>query len=398
MAHIQKTHSGLWVPQSTHEKIDSQKMFIDNIEKHEENYLNHEKRLHANVNSITELKALTVPSATITNGTMITVVGSGVYHYSQVLPPDVDEETIVIPDSGTGYWIPSGGSGGGNLIVDDTDYGEDTDSDQSGAILKIKKLFNKKLKKNFFPVTTTKAVRDTSTGKSLFQLLGIIPTMDDGGEEVSNVNIVEGNVSQSMLTNNNYNGVIYTLLADKWVEFDDSYKQTIIIPSLGGTESLDISLYDDGSVTEDQTEAFDLITGVNTDAGEVVVVASEKPQVSLNVIIKGAYDISEVVIANLSEVANMYDIIKRKYEELMYSLIKTVDKVVEEFDASEGSNILNISLDGYKPIAVAYAMIDSSDCDVIGTAINNNNLDIRLSAVTNATIKYGIIYLKQDVV
>ena len=39
MAHIQKTNSKMWMPESTHEKIDSQKMFIDNIEQMERNFM-----------------------------------------------------------------------------------------------------------------------------------------------------------------------------------------------------------------------------------------------------------------------------------------------------------------------------------------------------------------------
>ena len=49
MAHIQEAQSKLWKPESTHERIDSEKMFIKNIEQHEANYknfLNHANSHH----------------------------------------------------------------------------------------------------------------------------------------------------------------------------------------------------------------------------------------------------------------------------------------------------------------------------------------------------------------
>ena len=39
MAHIQKANSKLYRPESTHDKVDSQKMFIDNIEQMEKNFM-----------------------------------------------------------------------------------------------------------------------------------------------------------------------------------------------------------------------------------------------------------------------------------------------------------------------------------------------------------------------
>lgn len=54
MAHVQKTNSKLWVPESTHEKIDSQKMFVENIEQMELNFI-HLDRTMKMYKSLTEI-------------------------------------------------------------------------------------------------------------------------------------------------------------------------------------------------------------------------------------------------------------------------------------------------------------------------------------------------------
>lgn len=307
MAHIKETNSGLWMPQSTHEKVDSQKMFIDNIVQHEANYTDLIKRIHTKVESINELKALDVSSDTsiIKDGTVVLVDGSGIYYYTLTSEEEVDDEEIVAPNTGTGKWVLS--SGGGNLIVDEVDYGEDTDSDQDGLILKIKKLFNKKSKTNFFPITTTKAVRDTSTGKSLFELLGIIPMMEDEGEvdqlEVRDADTVGGISAEEFAKKSDYNGIICVLLADNWTSSDGVYKYTIAMPSLTGNEFFDVNLYDDGSATQEQIDTFnELITRIDVNNGEVVMQASAKPTVTISIVLRGMCTVNETVVANLSEI------------------------------------------------------------------------------------------------
>lgn len=318
MAHIKGVNSGLWMPQSTHEQIDSQKMFVENMEQHEVNYTELIGRIQAQVDSISKLKALDVSSdaSTIKEGTAVMVSGSGLYYYTLLSKEETDDEEVIAPNTGDGKWILSGG--GGNLIVDDADYGEDTDSDQNGLALKIKKLFNKKLKTNFFPITTTKAVRDTSTGKSLFQLLEIIPMMEDEGEvdpaEIRDADTLGGIDADEFAKKSDYNGIICILLADKWVMTDDTtYKYTIQLPSLTGNELFDVNLYDDGSVTDAQIDAFsDLVTRIDVNAGEIVVYASAKPSVTFSVIFRGMCVINSAIIANLSDVMSKYDSIESR--------------------------------------------------------------------------------------
>lgn len=68
MAHIQEEHSKLWHPQSTHETVDSQKMFVDNIVQMEANhkdFVDHSKT--HNIKTYTDLSqiGLTIGSETI---------------------------------------------------------------------------------------------------------------------------------------------------------------------------------------------------------------------------------------------------------------------------------------------------------------------------------------------
>lgn len=307
MAHIKGQNSGLWMPQTTHEKIDSQKMFIENMEQHERNYTDLIGRVHAQVNSITELKALNVQANAIKEGTMVLVSGHGLYYYTLVSEEEADDKEIIAPSTGSGLWILSGG--GGNLIVDDADYGEDTDKDQDGIAIKIKKLFNKKLKKNFFPITTTKAVRDTASGKTLFELLTNIAFTGDAEEESPSVyrdaDMLGGIEAKAFALKEDYNGIICVLLADNWVYdgISGTYLYTVPIPSLTGDELFDVNLYDDGTASQEQIDTFnELVSRIDVNAGEVVVQALDKPTITFSVILRGMCNIEDVVVANLSDV------------------------------------------------------------------------------------------------
>ena len=317
MAHVKGKNSGIWMPQSTHEKIDSQKIFIENANQHEANYTELTGRINAQVDSIARLKALDVSSSTTTikAGTVVMVNGVGLFYYNPNSTATVDDEEVIKPTTGNGRWILSGG--GGNLVVDNIDYGEDTDSDQNGLVLKIKKLFNKKLKTNFFPITTTKAVRDTSTGKSLFQLLGVIPVMDDNGEaggaEVRDADTLGGIDAEEFAKRSDYNGIICILSVSNWVAQSGSYIYTVNIPSLTGNEFFDVNLYDDGTATQDQIDAFnELITRIDVNTGEVIIRASSKPTVTFSIILRGMCIVDQTVVVNLSEVMARCDAIESR--------------------------------------------------------------------------------------
>lgn len=121
MAHIKQANSGLWSPESTHEKIDSQKMFVDNMKQHEANYVDLIKRIHTKVDSINELKALDVSSegSIVAVGTLVLVIGIGIYYYTTEEPSDKPDDKEIISVN-TGWWILTCGRGsGGSLIVSD---------------------------------------------------------------------------------------------------------------------------------------------------------------------------------------------------------------------------------------------------------------------------------------
>lgn len=317
MAHVKGKNSGIWMPQSTHEKIDSQKMFVENMEQHEANYTELIGRIHAQVESIARLKALDVSSSdtTIKSGTVVMVNGVGLFYYNPNSTETVDNEEIIKPTNGNGRWILSGG--GGNLIVDTVDYGEDKDSDQNGLALKIKKLFNKKTKTNFFPITTTKAVRDTSTGKSLFQLLGIIPMMEDGDEvsssDIRDADTLGGVDAEEFAKKSDYNGIICILVKENWVKQGEFYYYTVTIPSLTGNEFFDVNLYDDGTATQEQIDAFnELIVRIDVNAGAVEIKAYEQPTTTFSIILRGMCTVDQTIIVNLSEVMARYDALEAR--------------------------------------------------------------------------------------
>lgn len=408
MAHVKQKNSGLWVPQSTHEKIDSQKMFIENMEQHEANHTELIERIHGKVDSIARLKALDVSSAdsTIKSGTIVVVDGIGPYYYTLLSEEKADDEEIVAPNTGEGLWILSGG--GGNLIVDEVDYGEDTDSDQGGLVLKIKKLFNKKTKTNFFPITTTKAVRDTSTGKSLFQLLNIIPMTEDEGEidpaEIRDADTLGGISADEYAQKKDYSGIICVLLADNWVKNGSSYTYTIAVPSLTGDEFFDVSLYDDGSATEEQISAFnELITRVDVNDGAVVVQASAQPTVSLSIVLRGMCNIDETVVVNLSEVVSKVNEFEKSLEEINSNLsdkckIKEIsmswDSTTKDTTYSVGAVVTLLGLTPSTCSIGTIAIGGSADIDTEGALFINNGMVYYKCGYTqtNTTATFCLIY------
>lgn len=74
MAHIQEALSKLWKPESTHDRIDSEKMFIKNIEQHEANYQNFLN--HADTHNIKTYTALSQIGLTMGNETIDSIVAA----------------------------------------------------------------------------------------------------------------------------------------------------------------------------------------------------------------------------------------------------------------------------------------------------------------------------------
>lgn len=192
------------------------------------------------------------------------------------------------------------------------------------AMLKIKQLIDRVTGKNIYPITTTKAVKDTATKKSLFQLLSNIPMYDDEEEPAvmsvrRDADTLAGIEASAFALKEEYNGIICVLLNDGWVyeEASGTYLYTIPIPALTGDELFDVNLYDDGTASQDQIDTFnELVSRIDVNAGEVVVQSLDKPEVTFSVILRGMCNIEDVVVANLSDVIEKYDQINEDVEHL----------------------------------------------------------------------------------
>jgi hypothetical protein len=197
------------------------------------------------------------------------------------------------------------------------------------AMWKIKQLIDRITGQNIYPITTTKAVKDTATKKSLFQILSNVPMFDD--EETTEVKSVKrdadtlaGIEANAFALKEDYNGIICVLLADGWVyeEASGTYLYTIPIPSLTGTELFDVNLYDDGTASQEQIDVFnELVSRIDVNAGEVVVQALDKPSITFSVILRGMCNIEDVVVANLSDVIEKYDSIELRVQALEQAIL-----------------------------------------------------------------------------
>lgn len=75
-------------------------------------------------------------------------------------------------------------------------------------------------------------------------------------------------------------------------------------------------------------------------------------------------------------------------------LIKLVPAEVS-YQTTVSSNVINVSLNGYTPIAIAYAMTNNNACAVIGTRLFDDSIDLRFSSSSSVILRYGILYKKK---
>lgn len=107
MAHIQSELLKLWKPQNLSiDKINSQKMFIDNIDALESFGLSVLKRTSMPVASITELRSIdTSDTSLYTDGMMIMVKSNGLYFFNRSSTEVDDGKNVIAPTNGGGRWI-----------------------------------------------------------------------------------------------------------------------------------------------------------------------------------------------------------------------------------------------------------------------------------------------------
>jgi len=107
MAHINKAYSGLNRPQNiSFDKIDPQKMFVDNIEILENLYINNIKTIILPTSSIATLRAINTSDIDIfTDGKLINVIGIGIFYFVRANTDVDDNINIIAPTIGGGRWI-----------------------------------------------------------------------------------------------------------------------------------------------------------------------------------------------------------------------------------------------------------------------------------------------------
>ena len=119
MAHIKSSYVGLWKPQDlTIDKINSQMMFVDNIDALETFGLSLLKNCHAPVTSIDSLRAINTSDTMLyTDGMMIVIKSKGIYLFERGNTNVDDGESIIAPTIGGGRWValPKSNVGLGNV-------------------------------------------------------------------------------------------------------------------------------------------------------------------------------------------------------------------------------------------------------------------------------------------
>lgn len=106
MAHVQEEYSGLWYPQDLAlDKINSQKMFADNIHATEAFALSTMQKVHRSVQTLDDLKAIDTSDATLfKTGMLIMVHEYGLYSFNRNSTAD-ESNAVVAPTTGIGRWI-----------------------------------------------------------------------------------------------------------------------------------------------------------------------------------------------------------------------------------------------------------------------------------------------------
>lgn len=111
MAHIQTQYVGLWKPQDlTVDKINSQKMFVDNIDAIDDFAKITMQKMHQPVQTLNNLRSInTSNTETFTTGMLIMVreIGMFVFDRSATGGTGSDGNAIVAPITGGGAWVPT---------------------------------------------------------------------------------------------------------------------------------------------------------------------------------------------------------------------------------------------------------------------------------------------------
>lgn len=111
MAHVQEEYSRLWYPQDpTVDKVNSQKMFIDNIHMIEAFVLAAKQGIHTPVKALADLRAINTSDTTLFKTGMLILVqelGMFMFNRSAIGGNGADGNAIIAPITGGGGWVPT---------------------------------------------------------------------------------------------------------------------------------------------------------------------------------------------------------------------------------------------------------------------------------------------------
>ena len=111
MAHVQEKYSGLWYPQDPAvDKVNSQKMFIDNVHAMEAFALVTKQGVHAPVRTLAELRAIDTSDTVLFKTGMLIMVqelGLFIFNRSAIGGNGADGNAIIAPNTGGGGWVPT---------------------------------------------------------------------------------------------------------------------------------------------------------------------------------------------------------------------------------------------------------------------------------------------------
>lgn len=112
MAHIQTENLGLWKPQDLGvDKVNPQKMFIDNINIIENFGKTTMQNMHPSVQTLNELRTINTSNTELfKSGMLIIVRDNGMYSFNRNSTADDDNNAIIAPTTGGGRWITTQGT------------------------------------------------------------------------------------------------------------------------------------------------------------------------------------------------------------------------------------------------------------------------------------------------
>lgn len=129
------------------------------------------------------------------------------------------------------------------------------------------------------------------------------------------------------------NGFIIEINKDGWVSSGSEYTYTYSVPGITGNEVLDCDLYDDGTATEDQINAYNSIKEISTSKNQITLTIDEQPTVSFHIAIRGKMDVDNVSYLDAVNKVNELD------TKLSTQMSSIKDDIHEQYDNTQTYSI-----------------------------------------------------------